>query len=100
MWSAVASFVFAGLAVTAQSYRSRAFSNAFGTLTLLALLTTMGWIGFAPGAQRCSGSFSIFGFGRSGPASCWPFAAVAVLFSAIVLVSGIVWLRRRLKRQR
>jgi hypothetical protein len=97
LWTALGAIGLAGLAVTAQSYRSRRYASVFGILTTAALIATLAWVGFAPGEQSCTASFSIFGIGRSGRSSCWPFAVVAVLFGVIFVLSVLRWLRRRSK---
>ncbi len=59
-------------------------------LIVVALAEIASWIGFAPGERECASSFSFFGLGSSGVASCKPAFAIAAIL-IWVFFGAVLW---------
>src|SRR2546430_10056795 len=90
-YAACAVFLLAGVALTAQPLGFASVAKSVASLIVVTLAGIASWIGFAPGERECASSFSFFGLGSSGVASCKPaFAGAAILMW--VFFAAVLWL--------
>lgn len=80
-------FVFAGVAITAQSFGYTSIAKMIGPLIFVTLGSIVTWIGFAPGERTCRTGIAFFGASSSGMANCKIiFSIAAVLFWGFFIV--------------
>ncbi len=89
-YAACAAFLLAGVTLSAQAFGFARVAKWVAPLIVVALAGIASWIGFAPGERECASSFSFFGLGSSGVASCKPAFAIAAIL-IWVFFGAVLW---------
>ena len=76
--------------LSAQAFGFARVAKWVAPLIVVALAGIASWIGFAPGERECASSFSFFGLGSSGVASCNPAFAIAAIL-IWVFFGAVLW---------
>jgi hypothetical protein len=89
-YTACAAFLLAGVILSAQAFGFAGVVKWVAPLIVVALAGIASWIAFAPGERECASSFSFFGLGGSGVASCKPAFAIAAILIWIFF-AAVLW---------